>query len=669
MSLSRPLVVTAIVFLLPCAALATTWNVAQTGCNDTSCAPCCTIQGAVYKSVGGDTISVAPGTYPEIVDFRFMLSVGDITLEAASGPGTVFISSSADEPLRHSDSYTNTVTLDGLDITSGGGYSCVYFNHLGNAVLRDVTANDCGYTAIMLDNPGTVVMERCTANSSGRTGIQIDGASSATVTDCTANSNDSYGFDVYSLGTIDIVNPTAVGNWDGLRVVAVAPTTITNAASTDNGRDGIVVETTSSLFITNPSADRNAGAGMNLLAHGSTTITNGTVSDNISRGIQAMSTDTVGIDGTTVSGNVEGGIDIEWDGVDPVDQVTLTNVDVSGNGVVTGERGVRLRSIEGPVVVTNCTFDNNGDDGFSVYETMIGDLEIYGGHAHGNGDDGFDLSATGNATVVGVAAGGNGDQGFELDMPGNIFFQNCVANDNGTGAGFDLQWREPDPLDGASVIDCTANNNGLLDGGNGIRVKHIVGPVTVAGTTTNGNSWTGVRVDDAAGSVLIRNAVSSFGLEEGIKIDTDVGPVTILDCTAEGNATEGLVVSREDVDVENIYVRRNAFVANVGTGVALFDLGGTGLRSLQCNDIAGNGFGMYLESQVTVDAQKVWWGNTTGPSDQGPGTGDGIFAEPGGEILHAPWLMQSISSPLTDCEMFGSGFESGLMGEWDQSSQ
>ena len=51
--------------------------------------------------------------------------------------------------------------------------------------------------------------------------------------------------------------------------------------------------------------------------------------------------------------------------------------------------GVRLREISGPVTVTNCAFDNNGIDGLSVESSVVGDLEIVGGSADGNADDGF----------------------------------------------------------------------------------------------------------------------------------------------------------------------------------------------------------------------------------------------------------------------------------------
>lgn len=594
-------------------------NQAHPSCSDSTCSPCCTIQGAVYFAFPDDVISVEPGTYAEQVDFRDMALVGDITLEALYGPGTVLVAPTTGHTLRHGDSYTNTVTIDGVDFSSATGSACVYIDHQGDVVLTDVTANNCGYTAFVLDNTGSVTMERCTGNNSERIGIAIDGAASASLTDCTGSSNADSGIVVYTTGNLDLVNPTAVGNtYDGISLVAVAPATVTDATVTDNDRDGIYVATSSTVTISN----------------------------------------------STVSGSWAQGIDIEWYNSDPVDGVTLTNVGVIDNGIDGVESGVRLREVTGPVLVTNCTFDNNGEDGFLSENSVLGDLEIFGGHANGNGDDGYDLRVTGNATVIGATANNNDETGFVVEMPGTIFFQDCVANDNIDGSGFDLQWQDPDYLDGASVIDCTAHNNGLTGGGgNGIRVKHVVGPVTVVGARTNGNNRTGVRVDDTAGSVLVRRAESNFGLEEGFKIDADVGPVMVVDCVADGNVDEGLLINRETVDVESVSIRRNIFVNNGATGVDLPGLGGAGPFVARCNDIEGNAYGLYLDGPVTVDARNVWWGSPSGP---GPiGSGDGVYAEPGGTILHQPWLSQSFTSSHSKCEFFGSGFETGLSEEWD----
>ena len=158
-------------------------------------------------------VSVAPGTYPENIDLRDMLSVGHITLEAASGPGTVLVSPVAGHTLRHGGSYSNTVWIDGISFASAAGSSCVYLDHWGGAVLYDVDASNCGYTGILLDNTGNITMRRCTANSNARHGIQIDGASGVYMEDCTTNSNNMDGVLIINLDTMaELVNPTAVGN-------------------------------------------------------------------------------------------------------------------------------------------------------------------------------------------------------------------------------------------------------------------------------------------------------------------------------------------------------------------------------------------------------------------------------------------------------------------------
>jgi parallel beta-helix repeat protein len=621
MSLNRWFVWSVVFMMAPAVGRTATWDVGQTGCSDASCTPCCTIQAAVEKSSGGDVISVAPGTYPENVDFRYMASVGDITLEAASGPGTVLVSPAAGHTLRHGSGYHNLVTIDGIDFASASGSVCVYLDHSGGAVLRDIDASNCGYTGFVLDNTGNITMMRCTANSNAKHGIQIDGASGAYLEDCTTNSNTMDGVLIMNVDAmVELVSPTAVGNADqGLDFDLAGPLIINGA----------------------------------------------TVTDNNGRGIWAWSTSMVYIQNSDIQGNGEVGIDIEWNGVEPVDLVSLSNTTVSGNGLAVGDSGVRLREIVGPVTVTSCIFDNNGFDGLSVENSVIGDLEIVGGHANGNGNDGYDVRAVGHTTLTGVAAGGNNDKGISIDSQGLVQVENSVASNNLNGPGITIDWQDPATVDGVSVVDCTADGNGLMDGGNGIYIRHVSGDVKVVGTTTNGNARTGVRVDDTAGSVLIRGAVSNGGLEEGIKIDADVGPVTVLDSVTDGNALEGLVVNRQSVDVESIFVRRNLVSNNGGAGVALLGLGGSGPFNVKCNDIAGNSSGIYLDDPVVVDARKVWWGSPTGPSGQGPGSGDGIFAEPGGVVTYSPWLSQSFSSTASTCELFSSRFESGLLEEWD----
>jgi hypothetical protein len=490
------------------------------GCSDVQCSPCCSIGAAIAKSIGNSTINISPGTYPEALDVRDMQTIGDLTLSASSGAGTVLVSSpSGSRGLIHGDSHTNTLTIDGVDFTSPD-MSCLFIAHEGNVVLTDVTASPCGYHSFEIDATGTVTMERCTGSNSDRNGIQIDGATGITLTDCVADSNVDHGIKIYSPG--------------------------------------------GSTVITNPSTSENGDQGIDMDLYGPLTITGGTVTDNDRVGVWIWSTSTVEITGITVTGSAEEGVLVEWNGVDPVQSVTLTNVTANGNGVVDGS-GIDVFEVAGPVVVN----------------------------------------------------------------------------------------------------DCEANDNGLSGGGNGIIVRYVEGSVIVAGSTTNGNSRTGVRIDDLDGSVLVRDVVSNSGLEEGIKIDADIGPVTIVDSTTDGNALEGIKITSDTIELESVTLKRNVITNNLDSGVAYVGFGDTGVFDATCNDIADNDFGFYLDGDVTIDARHVWWGDPSGPGGDGPGIGNGVFAEPNGTILYDPWLVDSFTAPVSGCPIFESDFETGALAEWD----
>lgn len=69
-----------------------------------------------------------------------------------------------------------------------------------------------------------------------------------------------------------------------------------------------------------------------------------------------------------------------------------------------------------------------------------------------------------------------------------------------------------------------------------------------------------------------------------------------------------------------------------------------------------------LFSAVTLDATKIWWGDESGPSGEGPGTGDSVISN-SGTVLFDPWLTDVITS-ADNCETFSSSFDSGSLHEW-----
>ena len=598
--------------LLVVVATGTGWAVTRNvdkdnvGCNDTSCAPCCTIQAAVGKSSGGDVISVATGTYDENVDLRYMASYGDLTLQAKDGVGTVTVSPSSGIALRHSvhspnPTLANTVTVEGITLESANE-SCLWFNHAGSAVLRDVVADNCGERGFTLDNDGTVTMERCTGNGSQGTtgiGIEIEGATGVTLTDCAANSTlNGPGFSIYS--------PSG------------------------------------SVEITNPTAQNNGAAGIDLEINGPLTITGATLTDNGRAGIYALSTSTVEISSSVVTGSKNGweGVKLEGkDAMNTIDSVTLTGLQSNGNE----DNGVSLAFVNGPVTLTSCSFEDNGSDGLDIWDSVLDDLVITGGHATGNDDYGYNVESTGDATVDGAQADTNYDRGVTFKMTGTVSFANCSASGNELGEGIRVESFNSDDLDEVTITDCTANDNGLLDGGNGIYVKEVTGPVTISGTTTNGNSRTNIRVDATAGEVMISDCTANSSSEEGIKIDADVGPVTIANCTADGNTSEGLRIQKENHDIAGVTVTKNVLTNNGASGVFLDNLDLSAdpeAFDLICNDIVGNSDGLYLNSATTVDARYVWWGAVNGPSGDGTGSGDSVGAVAGGTVHFTPWFTE-----------------------------
>lgn len=605
---------------------ATTWSVDQgdPGCSDGPCAPCCTIQAAVEHSSGTDIVSVATGTYPEQVDIRDMQSIGDIVLEASAGPGTVLVTPASGRALMHADSHNNTVTIDGIDFTSPD-MTCVFIAHTGDVVLQDVTAIGCGNHGFEIDATGTVSMTRCAGNDNGNKGIQVDSAASVTLTDCTASGNVAAGIHVLNVtGSVDLLNPIA----------------------TENDEYGIGFD-----------------------VYGPLTIVGGEATDNVTTGVWPWASGTVSIEGMTITGNGEQGIDMEGlDGV-PVAGVVLTDTIVDNNGYTSGESGFRLRDVDGPVQITNCSFDGNGWDGFSPETSVVGNLDINGGHANGNADDGYDLRVVGDVTVTGVSAEGNADGGVQVDSQGLVHLEDSTANDNMAGGGIVVSWQDPEPVAGVTVVDCTANGNGLAGGADGVLLEHVVGPATVVGTTTNGNSGAGVRVKTTDGPVLVQEAVSSFGGTDGIRIEADGGPVTVRGCAVEGNDGTGIRIQPGTTGADVVVVKRNFVIDNPGTGLAYIGAAGPAELGATCNDIAGNGGGIYLDAPIIVDARHVWWGHSSGPSGQGaPGTGDSIYAEPGGTINFDPWLAESFAAPISGCPIFEAGFETGNLAEWDGSA-
>lgn len=159
-----------------------------------------------------------------------------------------------------------------------------------------------------------------------------------------------------------------------------------------------------------------------------------------------------------------------------------------------------------------------------------------------------------------------------------------------------------------------------------------------------GICWMGLRPSDHA--VIRNNRVD--GAEEG-----GISFVKSVDALIEGNTITNVAGvapdegwSRGALSLKdgcaNVVARYNVIYDNDGNWNGYSGTGnGIGIDGtpsnivLQHNTIYGNtGYGCYNYSTVDVDAKYCWWGDATGPSGVGGGTGDEVSAH----VAFDPWV-------------------------------
>lgn len=84
---------------------------------------------------------------------------------------------------------------------------------------------------------------------------------------------------------------------------------------------------------------------------------------------------------------------------------------------------------------------------------------------------------------------------------------------------------------------------------------------------------------------------------------------------------------------ENIVVEKNT-VSNNLNGVQIKKAGFTNLAINHNNIVDNTEYGIDNLTAVEVDATNNWWGDASGPSGKGPGTGDAVSDN----VLYKPWL-------------------------------
>jgi parallel beta-helix repeat protein len=129
---------------------------------------------------------------------------------------------------------------------------------------------------------------------------------------------------------------------------------------------------------------------------------------------------------------------------------------------------------------------------------------------------------------------------------------------------------------------------------------------------------------------------------------SDAGPLAPHNLTVMGNAldngTFGLVLAQ---NIHDVLFSCNAITNNSFTGILLWEYGPENWSNVHINynNMVDNASGMqgYYDPggnpNITVDAINNWWGDSSGPSGNGPGTGDSVLLT---NVNFDPWLMVEI---------------------------
>jgi hypothetical protein len=163
------------------------------------------------------------------------------------------------------------------------------------------------------------------------------------------------------------------------------------------------------------------------------------------------------------------------------------------------------------------------------------------------------------------------------------------------------------------------------------------GLATISGNTMGGPLYVGVGTERS--NTLIEDNVISTSYtgagSRGINV-YDYNDRAQQDVAVEGNTVSdfesGIRIGGGSQTLSNISVTQNTVHNNNTTGILVRTSAGGVV--VNYNDISGNTAGVSNTGGGTLDATYNWWGDGSGPSGLGPGSGDAVSAN----VDYDPWI-------------------------------
>ncbi len=645
----------------------------------------CSIQAAIDAASDDDVIEISDGAYLEniIIDLP-------ITLQSTNGKLNSSINGDGSTPtiLVTSDG----VTIDGFTITNVGGANAVYSNNNSDITIQNCRIMDVG-SASLSGTPVHALLIEASANTIDNIQIldnmimALDGGQGGSVSAITIG---------FSTGNFDVTNTIIDGNM--ISDIDASNLPFASYPAGGRGAYGILINLGSgsgSGEVTSPQITNNTLSDLEgLWTHGiglegntpGADVSGNDISDltdhkSPSDAIAIFVEDNNGAATTRIKNNNFSSTSIGVANITGVEVDARLNwwSDASGPGLIAEGSGVSVSSdvlycpwltapyVAGPPVTNNASVQNinTGEYFCSIQEAID--------HASTSADDVLEileadytepgqividkaLTLQGQGKLIttlrpGVNTGSIGNsKAFILVNPGIEFHLQDLTID-GSGVlvyqairhqGFgsvdqvaftEIKYNESGPTyQGVAVA---AFGNGDVDVTNSMFTEiGRVGVLYFGGGITNSlfkdNMYTGKGAGDWLDYALDISAGAGVLVEDN-SISNNLGVAS-----SDGSTSAGILVSTFFDPGTTADITGNDISGNsTGIFVGFNDSDGSTVTA-HMNNITGNTIGVTTTNQP-VDATGNWWGDASGPSGEGPGTGDA--ADP--DVDFCGWLLQA----------------------------
>ena len=591
----------------------------------------------------------------------------------------IFLNSSSNNTVDNNTCENNRgdgIHLEYSDINTISNNNCnnnYYWGIMLNSSENDnLTNNTCENNSIGIyvygdiNGNNKVIMRGNTIEKNSSYGIYFDGSdicdnSRVEITGNTIDNNNHYGIFfndyIFDNSRVEITGNTINNNgWEGLEfeyeIYGNSIVQIENNSISNNGEEGIFfnddIYGNSLVQIENNSISNNDDAGIYFYEY---------IYDNSE----------VVIIGNTIDNNGSYGIYFEED-IEDNSNVRIENNSISNND----DEGIYFYYYiedDSVVMIIGNTIDNNDSYGIyfddDIYDNSI--VWIENNSVHNNGEEGinFEYDIYGNSRVMITGNTIDYNYWYGIDLDGDIYGNsivwienNYIHNNDDEGIDIDGDIYENSKVgiignrienngsygidfDGAEIYD----NSFFMIGNNSISNNDEDGIYFYCETYGNSVVW------------IDNNSISNNGESEyysGIYFDDSIYENSMVGITRNtiNNNGHGIYIS-DDIEAP-VIIAFNQITNNefVDSGVHLDS--GVDSRGLMVsfNNIMGNSpsagiYGVYNgNTENNLNALYNWWGDASGPSGVGLGTGDNV----GENVDYRPW----IPSPFEDV-VIGSG--------------